>query len=141
MCAFRALHIVRFCLPGERLAHTWTDTRDGDAALFFEYRAGYTHPALVRELGQLARGIAESGVFDFDPAGGGEPCLDVWYERVPGEYLGDRILVPRIGSGSRLFIELKCHADLVEPEVIRELNEEVMPSALTGIVPAMQQTT
>lgn len=130
MCAFQAIHMTRLCLPDGRLANVRTN---GDG-LLFEYRKWHAHPALVRQLDELSRGIAESGVFDFDPLGS-EPFIEVWYERVPGDLMGDRIMVPRISG--RLYIELQCRAELIDPEVVREINEEVMPSVLGMIVPVM----
>jgi hypothetical protein len=129
---YRTIHVVRHVIPDGRLVHAKIE----DGVVEFAYRAWRIEPVLVQAMGLLSSRVAAAGIFDLDPAGG-EPALSVWFEAADIEPLMDY----RVGQfeGMPPFFELWVRKDHIDPAMVRELNEEVMPLVCGALVPVLRQ--
>lgn len=129
---WRTLYVARRVMPDGRLAYSKLDE---DGTMQFWLKAGFIHPALVRDMGALSSQIAYSGCFDLDPSRVGmNPLFSAWIERVPGEDWPPGVVVrPRIGG--KAFFEIQCRQDLIRPELAAEMNEQALPAVSGALVP------
>ncbi len=131
---FMAIHVVRHHMRDDRLADvTFWD----DGLIVFSYRFGHIHPALVGELDRLSRDISHSGVVQFAPEHLDEPLhVMAWYE--PGGS-PDAPLTARAGPGDGYglppFWEIQIRGDMIDPALVREVNEYAMPRGCSLLVP------
>lgn len=134
--------MVRHYLPDDRLAYaTVTPGVDGEeGVLTFGFRAWHIHPALVAGLHQFGDALANTDLYEFDLDRTGEPSeLCAWFEAVPERLMPrGRIMTPHIDAPPNALpcFELRCRADLVDPALIREVNEHVLPWMTSLMVPA-----
>lgn len=132
---YRSLNLIRHVLPDDRLANVRIDP---DGVIVTEYRYGHIHPAFVAELNWLSKQIADTGVYDLDPARigqtDGEPSVIAWM--APGlmsEILDMHVVtVPGMPTG----LEVRLRADHVDPALVREINDYVYPVISGVLVPA-----
>lgn len=131
---YRTVHMVRHAMPEDRLAVARVGESGGDQLLTFAYRAWRIHPALVHEMGDLSSHIAEAAVYDLDLLReGAPPVFTCWFELMaPESAPRDRLMTYRI---TEYGWELALRSDLVDPAVVRELNEHVMPTVCGILVP------
>lgn len=121
---FKPLHIIRNLLPDDRLAHARISPVDG--VMVIEYRKGFIHPQLMREIKELSEGVGQSGMFEID--GETEHPLHVMAWMETGS-LGIP-MKPRVFpyADIPLVFELQVHSDMVHPTLVREMNEYVYPT-------------
>lgn len=132
---YHTVHMIRHVMPDDRLAHLVVSQQRGIGMADFFYRAGHIHPALAREMAEISRAVAETGLYDLDPFR--EPVgaeFEAWFEIVPPELADDMPgpLRPRFGE---MGWELQVRGDMVDPSLIKELNEVVMPRVCGLLVP------
>ncbi|MGW0682907.1 hypothetical protein ACWD2L_06035 [Streptomyces sp. NPDC002754] len=139
---YRSICVARHWLPDDRLAHTViTAGADGEPdVLTFGFRAWRIHPALVAELNDFGAALANTDMYEFDLERVGGPSeVCAWFEAVPEHLMPPgEIMTPHVDAPPNALpcIELRCRADLIDPDMIREINEYVLPQ-LTGLmVPA-----
>ncbi|HYF71776.1 MAG TPA: hypothetical protein VD864_03090 [Nocardioides sp.] len=131
--AYKTIHMIRHVMPDDRLAHLLVSQHGGIGMADFFYRAGHIHPALAREMADLSGAVADTGLYDLDPfrePHGAE--FEAWFEVVPPELAEDRPLRARFGE---LGWEMQIRGDMVDPALVKELNEIVMPKVCGLLVP------
>lgn len=127
---YRTLWVVRHVMPDDRLAHGVADIDDGVIAVTL--RHGFIHPALVQVMADFSKRFADLGPYEMDPDHvDGTPGLTVGFERVDSRFMEDLPMSIHF-NGS---FEIMLHEDLVRPELVREMNEEVMPVVCGVLVP------
>lgn len=134
---YRTIHVVRHWMPDDRLAYSTVDAED--EVVTFAYRAWHIHPLLVKGMDSISKGFADSGLFYLDPSrAGDEPTFTAWLARVPDDEMpDDQFIGYRVGPGGLWLppsIEVLVRASLVKPEVVREMNEEVLPWATGALI-------
>lgn len=133
--SYQTVHMIRHVMPDDRLAHLKVSQHGGIGMADFFYRAGHIHPALVRDMADLSRAVAETGLYDLDPFR--DPVdadFEAWYEVVPPE-LTDDLPDPMRAKYGELGWEIQVRGDLVDPALIKEMNEVVMPTVCGLLVP------
>lgn len=127
---YRTLHVVRHVMPGDRLATLAVE----DDAMVFAYRAWHISPTLVRDMGDLSRSVAACGVLELDPDHGPSDLpIMAWLES--GDL--DVPMRPRIAcDATRLCFEIQVRRDMIDPALLREMNEIILPIACGLLVPA-----
>lgn len=113
----------------------------GDAGcMTFEYLHRHINPALVRAIGLLSDGLAAAQVFDFDPSalGVAPPAWVAKLSRVPIASVWPEPLKvdTRVVDGI-LTMDIRCRMDWVDPELVAEMNGEVLPEVCGAIVLAV----
>lgn len=127
---YRTIYAIRYVMPDNRLAHV--KLLDGGEFLI-GIKQRKIHPALLGEIAKLSDDVADAGIFTFDGEAT-EPAVDVaaWFDRVPEEQLQgpSSTMWPRVRfiQGGPIFFETLVHEALVAPEVVTELNVEIMPT-------------
>lgn len=130
---YMTYHVIRYCLSDDLLAQA-TFWPDGVIAL--EYRAGLIHPALVRRMSAISKEVAHSGAFRLDYGQRESPPeLSAWLE--PGE-LGDDLMRMRFGLPP--FFEVQVRADMIDPALLREVNDTVLPAVCAVLLPGLPVT-
>lgn len=138
MSHYSSLHIVRHHLPDDRLAQLHVDAEN--KILSYGYHFRHAHPLTVQSWGSVGKALALSNLFTLDEAAAnaiarGDPGpsqgnLEVWIERVPGEYMPNgEPLAYRCGmvDAHRPFLEIWTPAHLVSAPLADEMNFEVLP--------------
>lgn len=132
---YQTVHMIRHVMPDDRLAHLVVSQRGGLGMADFFYRAGHISPALAREMADLSRAVAETGLYDLDPFRSPVDAeFEAWFEVVPPE-LADDMPGPLRSRFGDLGWEMQVRGDMVDPELIKELNEIVMPRVCGLLVP------
>jgi hypothetical protein len=133
--SYQTVHMIRHVMSDDRLAHLKVSQHHGIKIADFFYRAGHIHPALVRDMGELSQAIAETGLYDLDPfRDPSNADFEAWYEIVPPD-LADDMPDPMRAKYGQCGWELQIRGDLVDPALVRELNENVMPTVCGLLVP------
>lgn len=133
---YRTLWVVRHVMPDDRLAHTSVDLDRGTIALAL--RHGKIHPVLANAMRQFSQAFARSNLYDLDPTRMPDvdrPELIAWFEAVDDHLLDGQPLQVFYGGKSPAFFNIIVDKSLVEPALLRELNEEVMPPVCGLLVP------
>lgn len=137
--------MVRHVIPDDRLAHVTFTRGEDDDLLVFAYRAWHIEPVLVQDMGALSSAVASTGAFELDPERlecKGPPKLEAWFELVPGDLMApDKVMDYRVVKYDHMpaAFEIQCRAECVDPALIRELNEEVLPPVCGALVPVKGQ--
>ncbi|MFE6222990.1 hypothetical protein [Streptomyces sp. NPDC057854] len=132
---YRTLWIVRHVMSDDRLAEVKIDIDDGVIALAL--RHGHIHSALARQMAAFSHAFAEVGPFELDPGHVTQrPDLLVWFERVDGRFTDGEPMRMYFGGRGPWFFEILLRDDLVDEALVREMNEDVMPTACGLLVPA-----
>lgn len=134
--------MVRHWLPDDRLANARiTPGVDGNTdVLTFGFRAWHIHPQLVADLHVFGEDLANTDLYEFDlDRRGGPSEVLAWFEAVPEHLMpAGKTMTPHVDAppGALPCIELRCRADLIDPALIREVNEYVLPGLMSVMVPA-----
>jgi hypothetical protein len=137
---YRTLHEVGTNLPDGRAV----DLEIKDNLLHFVYQAGRVDPDLVRDLDELSRHMTRSGLLDIRPdrlIQAPDPLFKVHFEAVRRSAANmAQGFGTRIGQDRKIpFFEIYCRWDLIDPVVIREMNEEILPVVCSVLVPVVRQ--
>lgn len=131
MIYYRSSHILRHWMPDDRLA--WSTIEDD--GFTFHLRAGRIAPALVAQVRDLSAATAALGLFDL--------AVDGTPRAGPGvvAYFGlsERIELPMevlVRCNGGFEFEIALRSDMVDPALLRELNEEAMPRVAGLLAPA-----
>lgn len=131
MSIYRTIHVARHYIPQDRLARATIE----DDVILFSYRAWHIHPALLAGVSELSQDIAWSGILDLEVDHTPEaPPIMAWFE--PGNLAIP--MRPRVGGASGNlppFFEIQCRADMIDPALVREINEKVLPWVCSFLVP------
>lgn len=128
---YSTTHIVRRVMPKDRLA---TAKIDDDGNVTFAYRAGYVHPTLVHDMGMLSSAVAQSGLLTLVPQiPEHPPHLIAWLSRDPGLEQPMRQVVE---VTDLISFEVRVRADMIDPALLREVNEQVFPIVCGVLIPA-----
>jgi hypothetical protein len=128
--SYRCLHVVRHVLPDDRLVNV----RVEDGLQIFEYRAWHIHPALVARMRVDSEQTARAGLLDFDVTrvGGPPTAVTAWMA------LDGTIEEPMTWNvhptSSMPDLEYRIRSDMIDPALLREMNEEALPFVLGAIV-------
>jgi hypothetical protein len=138
---YRTLWVVRHVMPDDRLATVSINPapgRDPDTAtIAIALRYGHVHADLAQAWSALSKSFADHGPFELDPDHDvRRPELQTWIERVDERHTGNAPMQAYFGGVGPHFFEILVNKDLVDPALIREMNEEVMPVACGVLVPA-----
>lgn len=135
---FQVLHVIRDTVPDGRLVRLVTL----DHVARFEYLAGHINPLLVGDINELSRHVARSGLFTYEVDRlGAEGAFRAWLEpgnpdyMAPGQTL--QIRLPRAHPEAPPSFEVWCRSDMIEPEVLREMNEVALPAVCSVLVPIL----
>jgi hypothetical protein len=128
---YRTLWIVRHVMPADRLATGRIDTEDG--VITIALRHGHIRPDLAQAMAAFSRAFAESGLFELDANRiCGPPELSARFEPVDDHLLDGSPM--RVLYGREAF-DILVDRKAVDPALLREMNEEVMPLACDLLVP------
>lgn len=134
---YRTFWVVRHVMPEDRPAHVTTDLTTGDIVL--SLHQGFVNPQLAHTMAEFSRGFAESNLYDLDPVRDifkpDKPELIAWFEGVDQYFLGDQPMQVFYGGRSPAFFEILVDKDMIDPAMIRELNDHVMPTVCGLLVP------
>ena len=128
MTKYRTDHATRLILPDDRLVHY---ELEDDGLLRFLYRADFVHEDVVVDLDEISRHMARSGVIDLGPPEKGS-TIEVYFDTIKA----DTLLAAGMRAhwtGTRLSLAIICRDDLIRPEMIKEMNDEVLPNCLTAL--------
>jgi hypothetical protein len=133
---YRSYWLVRHYMPDDRLATLALNEEGGRIRMTFAFRFGLIHPALVRAFATFSNSFEDAHILDFDWSYGTQhPEFQAWFTRVDEAHTGGEPVEAFVGGKDSIFAEMLTHKDLIDPAVIRELNEEVMPSVSGLLVP------
>lgn len=125
-------HLVKPKLPDDRLV--WVHLRGH--VMDFDYREGFAHPELVRDLDEFSRHIARSKVWELSET---PPCKAEWtanFDSAPDSEMALWTASFRVRwSCGTPHIEILYRRGLMAPELAGELNEYVMPEVCRLLVP------
>jgi hypothetical protein len=134
---YRTLWVVRHVMIEDRLAHVKVDTDDRQGVVTMSLRSGKIHEDLARAMASFSKNFAASGVFELDTNHPQTmPELQAWFELVGDHITGDRPMQPYLGGHNPSFFEILVNENLVNKDLIKELNEEVMPNICGLLVPS-----
>jgi hypothetical protein len=127
----RILHIVRHVMPNGRLVSA---RLDDDGVIIFEYRDRHIHPDLVHAWSGLGAAIGYSGLLERverEPVR--PPLVQAWAE---SGNLGIP-MTPRIHllDGMPLAFEIRVMEEMIDPALLREMNEETLPHVCDFLIP------
>jgi hypothetical protein len=127
---YRTLYVTRHVMPDDRLADVHLAA---DGSLVFSLRAWHIHPALVQAMGDISRSFSNSGIIELCTNADRPPGILAWLES--GNLAAP--LVPRIPAAidGRLAIEIQVSQDMIDPALMREMNEHVLPYVCSLLVP------
>lgn len=125
---YRSLHIIRHVMPDDRLAEAHMDE---DGVVVVNYRYGHIHPALMRDLWSMSTGLG--AILEVKPDPDRPPMVQAWL--TSGE-LG-MPMRPRLVSSLPLSFEIQVRRDLVDPALLREMNEVAIPFVCGLLVPVL----
>lgn len=128
---YRTVHMIRHHLPDDRLAHL---TVGDGGVITFAYRAWRIHPALVRDMHALSASVAESGVYELADGPVMSKVAVAWFQTDQGLAvpLAHRVSI----DGGVAMFEMRARADMIDPALLRELNEFVLPEVCGMLMPS-----
>lgn len=127
---YSTTHVVRRVMPTDRLAVAQLEK---DNTLVFSYRAPFIHPALVHDMGLLSGAVAQSGMLDIAPVVPRRPPhLIAWLSR---DFDLEQPMRPKVDVTDLISFEIRCRADMIDPALLREVNEQVLPIVCGILVP------
>lgn len=130
--SYDTIHMVRRVMPTDRLAVAEVAQ---DGIVTFSYRAPFIHPALVRDMGELSHAVAATGMLDLVPdIPGHPPHLISWLSR---DFELEEPMRPRVTVTDLISFEIRCRADMIDPALLREVNEQVLPVVCGILVPPL----
>lgn len=138
---YRTLWVARHRLPDDRLVHAAVELDGGaEADIHLAVRKGRINPVLARAMAEFSHAFAQAGVFQVDPEQPGKPPeLQVWFEGIEERYLGNLPMNVHYGGAGSKFFTILVDEDLVEPALLREMNEEAMPEVCRYLVPTPEE--
>lgn len=138
---YRTLWVVRHVMPDDRLVHAKMEPEDEHAVIALALRNGKIHPDLAYAMAEFSKAFAQTGLYEVDPGRTTEvPDLQVWFEGVGEHLMGGLPMRPHYGGVGPHFFTILVDKRMVEPALLREMNEEVMPMVCGILVPTSYAT-
>lgn len=131
---YKIIHIVRHVIPDDRLCRV---TADADA-MTFAHRFGHIHPSLVWEMNAISLELVRLQIFDLDPARLGQECsiqaMLTLTDALPDGRVMSVHVIPPCAFAPPCF-EVAVRRGCIDPALLREMNEEVLPAGCGALVP------